>query len=283
MKKKTVVIIGALCIICILGGYVYGASLNSLGGVGFNNENNVATYISQTNALDDNFLLIRGTDGHYTKMMLSPNGEGESGWTTLLQLANTDFYLDQDNYEMLEITWENDYAYINVWALGTGEQRSFALMLDGTPLFALDVGRTELDQDEGEFYIWTSRPILTTHGDTSWSYPLDITDTAGKNGSAAIPFGADVSSMIGIIPEDYELAEGNNTFKVYFEALCSTSYGLIFDSRGAAATNYPTYFDTLALNKQYLEDNRIDVVVYNNSGANYTLTANWYFVLELRY
>ena len=85
----------------------------------------------------ENTLMIKAaTPNTRTVIQLFPSG-APSRWTTLLQLYNTDRESDPDNYEALEITWENNVAYINVYKGGSGQLREFHLKIDGNSMVKL--------------------------------------------------------------------------------------------------------------------------------------------------
>lgn len=260
-----------------LGGgyYILEANGHSVGLYARDNEGSPADLAGR--------LDLRNTNPGYTKLMLSPNGR-PGPWTTLLQLANTDTFGDNGNYEILELTWEGNYSYINVFANGTGVQRDFALMLDGTPMFKMAVGNESYGEDQGELYIWVGRPFHMVRGGAGeWTEPINITTTNSTGpGSPGDPFGATTTSIIAQIPTGYEIASGKTVFCVYCESISFNSYALVTNTYENGIANNTVTIDSLALSRQYLEDNRLDIVVWN-WGDPYTLVTNWLLNIELRY
>jgi hypothetical protein len=85
----------------------------------------------------ENTLMIKAaTPNTRTVIQIFPSG-APSPWTALLQLFNTDRENDPNNYEALEITWENNVAYINVFKGGSGQLREFHLKINGNSMVKL--------------------------------------------------------------------------------------------------------------------------------------------------
>lgn len=286
--KALIGLIGGFFLIGILLGaaFVYGqgsyGTMTTLGGgyLKLDANGHVAGFYARD--LEDGARIdLRNENPGYTKLMLSPNG-APGPWTTLLQLANTDTFGDDGNYEILEVTWEGNYSYINVFANGTGVQRDFALMLDANPMFKMAIGSAAFGQDEGEFYIWASRPLFLTKAG-NWVTPVNITTTNSTGeGSPGDPFGNMTAGIIAQIPSGYELASGKTTFCVYVESITFDSYAIVTNYYESGIANGTITIDSLALSRQYLEDNRLDITVWN-WGDPYTLITNWLLYIELRY
>jgi len=287
IKKETMrllkVALSCLTIGLLIGGlFVYGTPTHLSTGPGFTFwHNSAGNTISQNEYFGDNFLLIRSAvPGVYTKLMLAPNTLTQEGWSTLLQLANTDFFNDPNNYEIMEITWENNYAFINVFKNGTGEQRTLAFMLDATPILKLDIGNDTKYGDDNEFFIWASRALYFTK-DGSWSEPINITNLGTQKGSSVNPI--TTPAFIAKIPQGYNLVYGNNTFKVYCTLTGGNTAGLVFADFENDGDYSCVHVENLARDWSWKTNNELRINIVNLGTNPYALQGDIYLYVELRY
>lgn len=283
-------------LVCLLSGGLAGytfaqsASSNLTLGAGqliMTNADGSAILVKADDYNGDYYLLLQAQEeGVYTKLMLSPIGGGApspggGNWTSMLQLANTDITDDFENYEIAEITWEGNYFYINVFKNGTGIQRTLSFMLDAKAILKLDVGNATIPYgDEGEFFVWQSRPTYFTKGGT-WASPLNLVSLGTGTGSASSPLAENICSAIFKIPSGTVLSQGENEYAFYAEATWDNAYAVAFSEFENLYDRFNVTVNTLVRSWDWDTENKLIVDVWSNQA--YTTVGNIYIVVELRY
>ena len=233
------------------------------------------------------FITLRNNNntGDFSGLMLSPNGNGyhaSSNWTTSIQLANTDIKNDSANFEMMEMTWENNYAYINVYKMGTGHQRDFSILLDANLILKAGYGQTGVYGKNGQYFLYLFRPLGFTFTGM-YPAPLNLVNLGVGPGSSGNP--CHTPAMICYIPQATVLAAGWTTFNIYNDMLSGASgSALVFSNCGGADDPLQFQISSLAKDNSGAVANQLQIQVYaNNMGGNYTTQAPITLYVELRY